>query len=216
MKTEKQQKLLVYECLGYQSKGKHVCRSFTIPARTLDDFANKSIAGAIKRLQTSQKTTGRLKEKLEELDGDDVAARIEALKRELAQKKIELENLGKALRRAPDSSKILSELSKAEAEVKRFAADLSAAQGTTRTRIDVAAAAAEMMGYLGEATMLFRHGTIQERKAVVGSFLGKVVIRPDHREARFQFFKMPRLPVKKSASPVGAGAFHKERCGGWI
>lgn len=217
LKSEAGRKVLVYECLGYSSKGKHVCSSCTIKAGMLDDFTNKAVAEALVRLKGSLRVKTRLQGRLDQLGGADGAVRAKAIEQELAQKKTELGNVGKALRLAPESPTVHAELKKVEEELRRLEGHLKEAQNATQSPIDAEAASREMLSYLAEATSLYRHGTIQERKAVLRAFLAKVEVRPQERQARFKFYKVPVFPIKKEAGPKGAGgSSYYDGCGGWI
>lgn len=228
-----------YECGAYNAKGSAVCESFAIKADILESFAWSEIAKRLKARPTRQDLRLRLSAMLEQLRGGGADARVKDLTSALASIQPQINNITAALAERPSSTALGEKLDSLERERARVQQELEKVKSQLPDEtFDDEQAVDEMLESLDNVSRLLEKSSLAELKAVARTFIAKITIHQDQRQARFHFFKLPGLrksfvdfeksapparPVRESfpgksfAGPMGPANYPNQiGCGGWI
>ena len=229
-----------YECGSYNAKGNSVCKSFAIKADLLESFAWAEIKKRLGARPSRQALRDKLTSMVKTLRGGGAEERLKQLSAVVSSIDGKINNITAALAERPGSPALGKALDALEADKARAQRDLEQVRAQMPDEsFDIEKAVNEMLLTLDDVAKLLEKCTLSEKKSIIRTFLARITIHQDVREARFYFLKLPgiekkfpglerstKVPThllpstgagKSFAGPRGPANFPNQiGCGGWI
>ena len=216
-----------YNCAGYVSKGRSVCQSFHVVREDVESFAINEIVARL----SSPSLRDDLRRNLEDLVRVEFAERPKTTEQEIRKAirgcEDEMNNLLDAIKKGLKWDRAQDEIARLESQRQQLAAELEALRQTQAVSNDFDEIVEEMLSYLEEFGRLLEKGTVEQKKAVLRSFVHRIVFDREQRKATYSFFTVPVIPQLKSVpypKEIAGSALvgtHRRSitnigCGGWI
>lgn len=183
-----------YACGGYVMKGRSVCERQVIRRDVLEDLVVGTIGGLIRQMLEAADPR-EFREMVRQhlgMEAEATGGELAAMREQATQLKAKinsiLDNITEANREVANER--IAELRKELAET------TSRIEGMERAgaaKVDLDAAAQEMLGYLRSFGEVMREGSMDERRAVVRAFVRQVRLDPQTHEGRAEVFALPNF-----------------------
>lgn len=205
-----------YICGGYHLKGPTFCSSNAVAAKTLEAFALAQFERQVLALRDAGTVRARFAELERAAAAPATGESEEGLRAEIGQVDAELNRMLAALRVGGALEVLVAEMARLETRKKDLQQQLAAARFSPLAA-EPEAVAAELAELVGDVPALLAEGTVAEQRVILREFLEAVTVDPVKQEARFAFHTIPPALLKQEGpGALGAGAFHRDHCGGPI
>ena len=190
-----------YVCGSYVMKGKHICKSWSVPKETLERIAIERL----KRGNNSariKKIEERAKDKFEALFNGRLDNNVKAEK-ELSDVTMQINNLTDAVAKGFDKEVAATRIEELIAKRNRLRVMVTECQ---KSPVDIGQYTNRVAAYVKEFEETFGQANIAKRKAMIKKCLLKIDVDPTAKKCYFYVFKSPIMDESERVLvPRGGG-----------